>query len=77
MATPNQMPKRPNKLRMQLLSALLETKKITRTRKVLGKDDEGKPVDKEVKESIDALRFPLAQNMSDDSVNRLAGRWLK
>lgn len=75
--TPNQMPKRPSKIRQQVLAGLVETKPVTRTRKVWVKDSDGELVEGTVKESIDALKFPFAQNMSDDSVESLSKRWIK
>lgn len=76
MATPNEMPKRPNKIRQQVLAGLVENQTVTRTRHVFVKDEDGELVEGTKKETRDVLRFPFAQNMSDESVNRLAGRWL-
>lgn len=76
MATPNQMPKRPNKVKQQIVSNLIETRPASWNRKVLSKNEEGKEVVETVKVSQSELRFPLAQNLSWDSVERLAKRWL-
>lgn len=74
---PNQMPKKSNnKLRQQLLAGLIETKPSSWERKSLSKDEEGKEVVSSTKVTHDALRYPLAQNVSDDSVERTARRWL-
>lgn len=76
MATPNQMPKRPNQLRQQLLSGLIETKPTSWSRKVLDKDEDGKEVVSTQKVTHDALRFPLAQNVSEESVERASRSWM-
>ena len=76
MATPNQMPKRPNKLRQQLLAGLIETKPSSWNRKVLTKDEDSKELVETTKVSYDALRFPLAQNISERNVERAARRWI-
>ena len=76
MATPNQMPKRPNKLKQQLVSNLIETRPASWTRKTLTKDEDGKEKVKSEKVAQSELRFPLAQNFSWDSVERLAKRWI-
>lgn len=73
---PNQMPKKNNKLRQQLLAGLIETKPSSWERKSLSRDEDGKEVLESVKVTHDALRYPLAQNVSDDSVERTARRWL-
>lgn len=76
MATPNQMPKKPNAVRQQVVSNLIDTRPTSWTRKVLTKDDEGKESVESVKVSQRELKFQFAQNMSDQSVERLAERWL-
>lgn len=70
------MPKRPNRVRQQLLAGLIETKPSSWNRKVLSKDEDGKEQIDTVKVSHDALRFPLAQNISERNVERAARRWL-
>lgn len=76
MATPNQMPKRPNQLRQQIVSGLIETRPTSWTRKVLSKDADGKESVESVKVSQRELKFAFAQNMADHNVERLAERWL-
>jgi len=76
MATPNQMPKKPNQLRLQVVSQLIETRPTSWTRKTLTKNEDGKENVESVKVAQLELRFPLAQSMSRDSVERLAKRWL-
>lgn len=65
MATPNQMPRTNSPLRA-VSQAAEATKQVTRTRKV---QVDGEV--KEIKESSEELRFPLAQNIS-----RIGGRIL-
>ena len=76
MATPNQMPKKPNAVRLQLVSHMIDTRPTSWTRKVLTKDDEGKELVESVKVAHRELRFQFAQNMSEYNVERLAQRWL-
>ena len=74
---PNQMPKRQqSKIRQQMIAGLIEKRPATRTRHVWGKDSEGELTPTTVKETVEELRFPLAQNVSEESVERLAKRWL-
>ncbi|AMS01054.1 hypothetical protein SEA_CHANGELING_65 [Mycobacterium phage Changeling] len=77
MATPNAMPKRTNPLHQQMLSALLATKPVTTTFKKVSKDSNGKELVTETKVTRQGLRFPLAQNVSDENVDRMARRWLR
>lgn len=70
------MPKKANKLRQQLLAGLIETKPSSWERKSIAKDDDGKEVVSSTKVSHNALRYPLAQNVSDESVERTARLWL-
>jgi len=65
------MPKR-SKMRQQLLGSLIETKPTSWDRKVLSKNAEGKEVVQTVKVTHTALRYPLAQNVSELNVNRAA-----
>lgn len=76
MATPNQMPKKPNKLREQMLSHLIETKPSGWTQKILAKDDDGKEIVNGVIHDHRQLKWPLAENVSDFNVDRAAKRWL-
>lgn len=85
MATPNQMPRKPlptagwhrrNPLAPQILSALIETKPASWELKTLAKDGDGKEIVKTRKVTNNALRYALAQNVSEESVERLARRWL-
>ena len=76
LATPNQMPKKPSLVRQQIVAALIETKKSGWNRKVFTQGEDGKQVETTVKVEHDALRYPLAQNVSDVNVERLSRRWL-
>lgn len=76
MATPNQMPKRPNKLRQQIVSNLIDTRPSSWTKKRIVKDKDGKEQVESVKVTHSELRHSFAQNMSDANVERLAERWL-
>lgn len=74
---PNQMPKRQqSKIRQQMIAGLIETKPTSWNRKTLAKDEDGKEVVNNRMVRRDELRFPLAQNVSEESVERLAKRWL-
>jgi hypothetical protein len=63
--------------RQKLLGALIETQKSTTTVKVLVKDENGKEDVKSISTTRDILRWPLAQNVSEQSVEALAGRWVR
>lgn len=76
MATPNQMPKRTNPLHQQILSGLLANKPASWARKTLVQVD-GRDEVKKTTVTHQELRHPLAQNMSEESVERLAKRWIK
>ena len=77
MATPNQMPRKTNPLHLQLLAGLIETAPVSWTRKTLGKDKDGKEVVESTKVQHQALRSPLAQNVSALNVERAAAGWTK
>lgn len=76
MATPNQMPKRPNALRQQLLAGLIETKPSSWKAKTLSKDDDGNEIVETTTITSQVLRHPLAHNMSEASVEALSKRWI-
>lgn len=74
MATPNQMPKRPNKISQEIVGALINTAPTSWKRKVW--NEEKNTVDT-VTVSQQTLKFPLAANVSDDNVERIASRLIK
>jgi hypothetical protein len=77
MTTPNQMPQKSNKVRQQVLSNLIETKASTHTEtKWRTNPDTDELEEVKVKRTRQVLRFPLAQNMSEESVEALAKRWI-
>lgn len=76
MSTPNQMPKKQNKINQQVLGDLIHTLPTSWTRKSISTNEDGKEVVEETKIHHHTLKFPLAQNVSAESVNRLAERWL-
>jgi hypothetical protein len=55
---------------------MIETKPTTRTHKVLSRDADCKEVIFETKVTDTVLVFPLAQNVSEHNVNRMAARWM-
>lgn len=73
---PNNMPKRPNPIRQRIVGDLIHTLPTSWTRKTLGKSGDGKEVIEETKVKHLSLRFPLAQNVSDENVERIARRFL-
>lgn len=78
--TPNQMaPKidRTNPLHLSLLSNLLATKPVSWIRKTLvpNPKDAEKPLVVETKITGSELRYPLARNVSELSVDRAARKW--
>lgn len=77
MTTPNEMPKRqPDKLREQILARLIEAKRQTWARKQFVRAEEGGEELVEEQVAHDALRWPLAQNVSENAVQQAARRWL-
>ncbi|ASZ75496.1 hypothetical protein KIW74_gp32 [Mycobacterium phage Kimona] len=76
-ATPNSMPRKANPLHQKVLAGLIETKPFSWSQKKLGKDKDGKEVVNKVKVTGTALRYPLAQNVSEDNVERIARRWVR
>ncbi|AIK67781.1 hypothetical protein AVV38_gp38 [Mycobacterium phage Piro94] len=76
MATPNAMPKKANVIHQQILSGLLATKPVSWARKTLVKVDGKEAV---VKTTIthQEPRFPLARNVSDENIDRMARRWIR
>lgn len=76
MATPNQMPKKPSVMRQQLLAGLIETKPSSWKAKTIRKDEDGKEVVETVTVNQTSLKYPLAHNMSEASVEALSRRWL-
>ncbi|QFG12566.1 hypothetical protein PBI_TOAKA_67 [Mycobacterium phage Toaka] len=76
MATPNAMPRKASPIHQQILSGLLATKPVTSTFKTVVKGDDGKDTVVETKVVRQGLRAPLAQNVSEENVDRMAKRWL-
>jgi hypothetical protein len=79
MVTPAQMPKKVNPIRTQILGSLIEGVHTTRTQKILvRRAEDGKldVVEQPGKPAGFALRWPLAQNVSEANVEALAKRWL-
>ncbi|AFF28359.1 hypothetical protein FDI09_gp35 [Mycobacterium phage Twister] len=75
-ATPNVMPRKVDPLRQSLLGSLIETKPVSWTQKSVAKGPDGKEVVTERKRTRQGLRYPLAQNVSNDNVERAAKRWI-
>ncbi|QWS69343.1 hypothetical protein SEA_POOMPHA_59 [Mycobacterium phage Poompha] len=75
-ATPNVMPRKANVVQQKLLAGLIETAPSSWKRKTLTKDANGKEVVVETKVSRRVLRYPLAQNVTEANVDRLAKRWI-
>ncbi|AZS08265.1 hypothetical protein PBI_IRONMAN_64 [Mycobacterium phage IronMan] len=76
-ATPNAMPKRANVIHQQILSGLLATKPVSWARKTLVKDKDGKEQVVKTTVTNQEPRFALARNVSDENIDRMAGRWLR
>ena len=73
---PSQMPKSVNKIHQQVVGSLIDSKPANRTVKTLAKDEDGKEIVKTKTVKATELRNPLAQNVSEHNVERLAKRWL-
>ena len=76
MTTPNQMPKKPNPIKLQIVDALLSMSPSSWERKSISRDDNGKEVVATSRVVRSVLRYPLAQNVSDQSVESVAARFL-
>lgn len=74
--SPGDMPSRPDRTRQKVVGDLIHTVPTSWDRKSLKKDDAGKDVVESEKVWHQQLRYPLAQNVSAESVERLAKRWL-
>lgn len=68
--------RKANRIHQQVLGALIETKQVTWQRKTLGKNGDGKEVVNTAQVANEVLRFPLAQNVSDENIERMARRWV-
>jgi hypothetical protein len=68
--------KKANLIRQQMVGGLIETKPASWERKTLAKDEDGKEIVINKRVTHQALRYPLAQNISDENVERIAKRWL-
>lgn len=77
MTTPNQMPDKRDNTGRRIVGDLIQTVPASWTRKTLRKDEEGKEKVESVTVNYQALRYPLAQNVSEENVERAAWRWLK
>ena len=74
---PSAMPRNNSHLHQQVLAGIIKTKPASWTRKVLSKDADGKEVVNTVAVTYEgALQFPLAQNISEENVERAARRWM-
>jgi hypothetical protein len=74
------MPKpvaKANLIHQQILGGLIATAPVSWTRKSLTKDKDGKESVVKTRVTGTALRFPLAQNVSDFNINRMAERWAR
>lgn len=67
--------KKANRVHQQMLAGLIETKPVSYTKKTLGRDREGKEIVVNQTVTYESLRYPLAQNVSDENVERAARRW--
>jgi hypothetical protein len=76
MATPNAMPKKVSPIHQQILAGLLATKPASWVHKTDVTPAERQPTIVERTITRQALRFPLAQNVSDLSIERAARVWL-
>lgn len=71
------MPKKQNKIQQQALLGLISLAPASWTRKTLHKDEDGKEIVKNDQITRSVLRYPLAQNVSEENVERAAKRWMK
>lgn len=71
------MPKSNNKIGSQIVDGLIHVTPSTWKKKVLKKDESGKETVETVQVTNNALRYPLAQNVSDENVERAAKRWMR
>lgn len=76
---PSAMPKKANPLHLRLLGGLLETKRADWTQKKIDPRSENpkKPELIEVVHAGTEVRYPLARNVSEASVERASSLWLR
>lgn len=76
--TPNAMPRKVSPIRIAILGGLIETRPASRKHKVWDADannGKGDVVQTTISTGT-ALRYPLAQNVSAENVDRLSRRWI-
>ena len=67
----------PNKtIYSKLLSGLVDRQESSWDRRTISRDEEGKEVVETERVTHYVVRYPLAHNVSEDSVERAARRWL-
>lgn len=67
--------KKANLIHQQILGGLIETKPASWECKTLGRDEDGKEILRTTKQVHESLRYPLAQNVSHENVERAARRF--
>lgn len=74
---PSAMPKKTNLLHLLLIGGMLETKKVSWTQKKVDPRSENpkKPDLIEVVHGGSELKYPLARNVSEASIEQAARRW--
>ena len=70
------MPKKNNAIHTKVVDGLVSISPSVWKKKDLVTDKDGKEQVVTTSITRSALRYPLAQNVSDDNVERLARRWL-
>jgi hypothetical protein len=76
MTTPNNMPGNAYKFRQKILGDLIHTIPTSWTCKSLSKDSDGKEVVESRTVNQHSLRYPLAYNVSTETVERIARNWM-
>jgi len=71
------MPRKPlNKLRLQIVDGILDIVGSSWERKSISKDEDGKEIIVSHRVARSVLRYPLAQNVSELTVERIAKNFL-
>ena len=75
MVTPNLMPKKVNPIHTQILGSLIDAKPHKWEQRTFVRVDGVETLVMAPHVHGETLRWPLAQNVSDENVDRLAARW--
>ena len=77
MSSPNEMPKKKNEIQQQTLASLIALAPASWERKTIVKGEDGKDTVETKRVTRNVLRNSLAQNVSEENVERASKRWIR